>query len=414
MASALIKGLASQTLLCCYYENDAATQAVARAGTGPGGPLPPMPESYIYAQVNVAMHDALNNISPEYKTYALLNTIDKKANPDAAVAKAAHDVIIALLPPLTTYADSLYQVSINGITNANEDSKTRGVNIGAAAAAAMVAKRNNDGYATAQVPYVQGTLPGQYRSTTPFDQPPFNGFVAVPGWGKIKPFGVASASQFRPVPPYAINSADYTADFNDIKTLGAAVNSTRTTDQTEIGLFWLENIPHSWNRIARNLIIENKLDAWKAARLLGILHIALADANICSFEAKFYYNFWRPVTAVNLGDADGNPNTIGDDSWVPLAAPTPPIPDYPSNHAVNGAAAAQVLSYFFGNSVTFSATSSSFPNVTRNYLSFFQAAHENSLSRIYVGYHFRNAVNKGEAQGYLIGDYVFKNILGAQ
>ena len=389
--------------------NDAATQAVTRAGTGPNGPLPPMPESYIYAQVNVAMHDALNSINPKYKTYALLNMVDRGANADAAVAKAAHDIIVELLPPETAYADSLYQVSLNSIEDGT--SKTKGINIGQEAAAAMIAKRSNDGYATAQVPYIEGTLPGQYRFTPPFDGPPYNGFAAVPAWGQITPFGVASSSQFRPDPPYPINSPQYTADYDEIKGLGAATNSTRTPDQTQIGLFWLENSPLGWNRIARNLIKARNMDALTTAHLLGVLHMALADANISSLEAKYYYKYWRPITAVQLGNSDGNPNTVGNPSFSILSPPTPPIPDYPSNHAVNGGAAAQVLTGFFGGNISFSATSSSLPNVTRHFSNFIQAAQENALSRIYVGYHFRNAVNKGIAQGYLVGEYVFNHAL---
>jgi hypothetical protein len=389
--------------------NDAATVAVTRAGTGPNGPLPPMPESYIYAQVNVAMHDALNSINPKYKTYALLNTVDRGANADAAVAKAAHDIIVELLPPETAYADSLYQVSLNSIEDGT--SKTKGINIGQEAAAAMIAKRSNDGYATAQVPYIEGTLPGQYRFTPPFDGPPYNGFAAVPAWGQITPFGVASSSQFRPDPPYAVNSPQYTADYDEIKGLGAATNSTRTPDQTQIGLFWLENSPLGWNRIARNLIKERNMDALTTAHLLGVLHMALADANISSLEAKYYYKYWRPITAVQLGNSDGNPNTVGDPSFSILSPPTPPVPDYPSNHAVNGGAAAQVLTGFFGGNISFSATSSSLPDVTRHFSNFIQAAQENALSRIYVGYHFRNAVNKGVAQGYQVGEYVFNHAL---
>jgi hypothetical protein len=292
------------------------------------------------------------------------------------------------------------------------NAKTKGVSIGAAAAAAMIAKRTNDGFATAQIPYTQGTLPGQYRSTPPFDGPPFNGFVAVPGWGAITPFGVSSSSQFRPGPPYPVNSPQYTADYNEVKSLGAATNSSRTADQTQIGLFWLENSPFGWNRIARKLIAAKNMDGLETAHLLGVLHIALADANISCLEAKFYYKFWRPITAVQLGNSDGNPNTTGDANYGILAPPTPPVPDYPSNHAVNGAAAAQVLTDFFGNNVGFSATSGSLAGVVRSFSSFKDAAHENALSRIYVGFHFRYAVDKGEAQGYLVGDYVFNHILG--
>jgi hypothetical protein len=407
--SPVVKTIVDTKML--FVWNDAATVAVTRAGAGPNGPLPPMPESYIYAQVNVAMHDALNSIAPRYKTYALLNTIDKTANPDAAVAKAAHDVIIALLPPETAFADSLYQANL--ATIADGTAKTNGITIGTAAAAAMAAKRANDGYATAQTPFTQGTLPGQYRFTAPFDGPPFNGFAAVPAWGKITPFGVASSSQFRPVAPYAVNSPEYTADYNEVKGLGAGVNSTRTAEQTQIGLFWLENSPLGWNRIARALISEKKMDGVDAAHLLGVLHMALADANISSLEAKYYYKFWRPVTAVQLGDSDGNASTTGNASFSILAPPTPPIPDYPSNHAVNGGAAAEVLTDFFGSNVSFTATSSSLPNVTRSFTSFTAAGHENALSRIYVGFHFRNAVEKGETQGHQVGDYVYKHVLGA-
>jgi hypothetical protein len=390
--------------------NDAATQAVARVGTGPDGPMPPMPESRIYAMVNVAMYDALNSIFPVNSPYALLNMSDRDASPDAALAKAAHDVIVALLPPEAGYADSIYRVSIAAI--ADGTARTKGIKLGAAAAAAMLAKRTSDGAAEAQTAYTPGTLPGNYRATPPFDGPPFNGFVAVPGWGKITPFGVASASQFRPVAPYSVNSAAYTSDYNDIKQLGGATGSTRSAGQTEIGLFWLENCPLGWNRIARGLIRERSLDAWAAARLLGLLHIALADANISCLEAKYYYNFWRPITAVRLGETDGNPDTKGDPSWDVLAPPTPPVPDYPSNHATNGGAAAAILKDFFGNDrISFTATSSSLPGVSRNYSSFSQASRDNALSRIYVGYHFRNAVMKGESMGEKIGDYVFGHVL---
>jgi hypothetical protein len=212
--------------------------------------------------------------------------------------------------------------------------------------------------------------------------------------------------------PYAINSSDYTKDFNEIKTLGAATGSTRTAEQTQIGLFWLENAPLGWNRIARNLAIQYHLDAWKTARLLALVQLAEADANIACFESKFFYNFWRPITAVRLAATDGNPNTAGDPAWDVLAPPTPPIPDYPSNHATNGGAAAEVLKDFFEkDNISFDATSNSLPGITRHYNSFSQATRDNSLSRIYVGYHFRNAVMKGEEQGRKIGKWVIAHTL---
>lgn len=388
--------------------NGATEEATNRAAAG----IPPMPEARIFAIVFISMHDALNNIIPKYKTYAYHSQIPHSdANPDAAVAQAAHDAIIGLLPPAAPYADSLLQVSLQSVPDG--PGKNLGIQLGKNAAQAILALRANDGSATAQIPYVQGTLPGQYRATPPFDVAgPMQGFVAVPGWGQVMPFSMKSGSQFRIVPDYEVNSADYSKDYNEVKSYGAAVNSKRTADQTQIGLFFLENVCSVFNRVAKNLAIENNLDAWKAARLFAILQIGQADDNIGCFESKFYYNFWRPITGVRLGDSDGNTGTKGDPAWDVLAPITPPIPDYPSNHASNGGAAAEILKDYFGkDNVTIDMTTTSLPGITRTYNSFSLAARDNSLSRIYAGYHFRNAAMKGEEQGYKIGKWVFDHEL---
>ena len=385
--------------------NEAGAQAVTNMGA-----LPPMIESRMYAMINAAMHDALNNIVLKYQPYALKNALIKDADADAAVSQAAHDVIIFLMPPQKIYADSLLSISLADITSGN--AKDRGIILGKAAAQSIIDMRINDGSQTAQYPYMQGTLPGQYRSTPPFNAGPNIDFVALPGWGKVKTFGLNSAAQFRPEPPYQLNSIEYTTDYNEIKKLGCMNCPDRTADQTQIGLFWLENVPHSWNRIARTLVVQNNLSAWKAARLLALLQLAQADANIGCFDAKFFYNFWRPITAVRLGDNDDNPNTTGDAAWNILAPPTPPVPDYSSNHSTDGGAAAEVIKNFFGkDEISFSATSSTLPGITRNFTSLSQAARETSLSRIYVGYHFRKAVLIGEEHGRKIGKYIFDNYL---
>jgi len=391
--------------------NDAATVAVTRMTPLTGsGPLPPFVEARIYAMVFVAMHDALNTIHPEYARYALNAPVQCQASPNAAIAQAAHDVLVSLLPPQQAYADSLLSASLGAIPNCQ--AKSKGIDIGKASAAAMIAKRQNDGAATAQFDIPQGTLPGQYRSTPPFDGPPFNGFMATPGWGNITPFSLNSGTAFRPQPPYAINSPEYTKDFNEIKSLGSSTSITRNTDQTQIALFWLENAPLGWNRIARKLSIKRNLDAWEMTRLFALLQITEADANIAALNAKYFYKYWRPITAVRLGNADGNPNTQGDPSWDVLAPPTPPIPDYPSNHAVNGGAASALIAGFFHqDQIAFTTTSSSLPNVIRSFASLSQAANENALSRIYVGYHFRHAITEGNKQGEKIGLYVFQHSL---
>jgi len=389
--------------------NEIATQAFIHFPEQPAPP--PMIESRVYAMVNIAMHDALNNIIKKYKTYAL-SSMDKAANPDAAVAQAAYDVLIAEAPWYKSSYDSLLTVSLSAVIKS--DSKAKGIALGHASALAIKNNRMNDGSATAQFQYTPGNLPGQYQFTAPFDAAPFNGFYAIPGWGKVKPFGLTSAAQFRPGAPYSILSNEYATDFNEIKNLGSINSTLRTADQTHLALFWMESSPIGWNRIARIIITNqhgNNMDAWKVARLLALLQIVEADAYIGSCEAKTFYNFWRPVTAIHNAATDGNPDTSPDPNWEVLAFPTPPIADYPSAHATAGGAAASVISAFFGKDKISFTTTSTTNSGTRSFSSLSQAAMENALSRIYIGYHFRNAVMQGKTLGYNIGDYIFAHYL---
>ena len=388
--------------------NDIATQAFIHFPHQPAPP--PMIESRIFAMVNVAMHDALNNIKPKYKTYAL-TSLDRDADPEAAVAQAAYDILITEAPWYKDKYDSLLALSLTPVGDG--DVKVRGIALGHAAATSVTNKRANDGSASSQYQYVPGNLPGHYQFTAPFDGPPFNGFYAIPGWGKVKPFGLTSGSQFRPEAPYAINSNEYAADFNEIKSLGNANSIDRTADQTHLALFWAEDSPIGWNRIARNIVNKQggNIDAWKAARLFALLQMAEADAYIGSCEAKVYYNYWRPVTAIHNAVNDGNINTSSDTSWQVLLFPTPPVADYPSAHATAGGAGAAVISAFFGTDYINFTTTSTTNTGTRSFSSLSQAAMENALSRIYIGYHFRNACMKGKTMGYQIGNYIFKNYL---
>lgn len=384
--------------------NAAGFTAVQRMGA-----LPPMPESRIAAVVNIAMHDALNNIVALYETYTPSKTAVPEANPDAAVAQAAHDVLVSFLPPQKMFADSMLTVSLGGIAAGNE--KELGISLGKETAAALISKRMNDGASIAQVNYVNGSLPGEYRFTPPFDAPGA-GFVALPGWGNVKPFSLLSSSQLRPGAPYSVSSDAYAKDYNEIKKFGCTTCPDRSKDQTEIGIFWLENVPTSVNRIAVTLIKKNTLNAWKAARLLALLQISQADANIACFDAKFVYKFWRPVTAVRAGETDGNAETAGDAAWNILSPPTPPVPDYPSNHATDGGAGIEVIRrYFNTDDIAFATTSGTLPGITRQFTKLSQASREIALSRIYVGYHFRMAIDSGEVLGVKIGGYVFEHAL---
>lgn len=192
-----------------------------------------------------------------------------------------------------------------------------------------------------------------------------------------------------------------------------AINSTsRTAEQSEIAKFWYEGSPNGWNRIARNVSAHQGLGLWENARLFGLINFAMADGFIAGFDAKYFYNFWRPVSAIRAGETDGNDHTLADPAWSSFLV-TPPVPDYPSTHSVLGGAAADVLARFFEDAeISFTTTSGNpFPGITRSFLSFSQAAQENVDSRVYAGIHYRSACRDGVRQGSKVGRFAFKHFL---
>jgi hypothetical protein len=379
----------------------------------------PLHESRLYAMMHIAIHDALNAIDRRSRPYAYDARVASWTSADAAVAAAARDVLVTELgrlpfPPACVTAgiasaEADYVTALAAIQGG--DPKTQGVALGKAAAAAIIARRAADGSDTPLMDFdfLQGVNPGEYRFTPDVD------FVFAPGWADVTPFVLNHPSQFRPRPPYPVTGKHYAADYNEIKVIGGdnmTTPSTRTPDQTEIGRFWIESSPLSWNRLTRSVSASQGLELWENARLFGLLNLALADGYIGSWEAKYHYSFWRPVTAIHTGDSDGNPDTVGDPSWTPLQW-TYPIPDYDSGHATEGGAAAEVLKQFFGtDEIAFSACSLTLPAgsrctdaapVFRSYTTFSEAADENALSRILIGIHFRHAVEAGTEHGRKIG-----------
>jgi hypothetical protein len=380
-------------------------------------------ESRMYAMVHVAIHDAANAIDRRSRPYAFDGEAGNPASPDAAVAAAARDVLVSVISTLPESPEC----RANGLADANASyaaslaaipdgpAKANGVAVGQAAAAAIIALRANDGSNAPLLDfnYPQGTEPGEWRFTPDF---PF-AFAFAPNWGKVTPFVLRRSSQFRPQAPYHLAGRKYADDYNEIKLLGGddiTTPSIRTPDQTEIGLFWLESSPLAWNRLARVLSVSASLDSWENARLFGLLNLAMADGYIASWASKYHYNFWRPITAIRLGDTDGNPDTHGVADWTPLQF-TYPMPDHDSGHAVQGGVAAEILKQVFGTDhVSFTACSTTVgPSgrcgdpapVIRSYSSFSQAAEENAVSRIYIGIHFRRAVEQGVRHGRKIADY---------
>jgi hypothetical protein len=358
----------------------------------------PMIASRIFAMVHIAMHDALNGIAPLYTTYSLQQQ-DKKADPVAALSAAAYTVLVETFPDKKVQLDSALAQAIADIKSA--DAKERGLALGEIAGKAIVALRNDDGAFQNPIAEINNPLePGLYQGVPPTP------FVYAPFWATLKPFGLVSPEQFRIAAMPALNSTEYTEDFNEVKLKGVKENSTRTAEETTIAKFWYELSEIGWNRVTATVATDKNLDLLSTARLFALVNIALADSYIAGWDSKFHYNFWRPYTAVRAAATDGNDNTSEDASWEPLMN-TPPVHDYPSTHSTLGNAAATVLNELIGENIGFTMTSTTAEpaNSTRSFVNFSKAAEENADSRVFAGIHFRFSCEKGLELGKQIGDY---------
>ena len=238
--------------------------------------IPPYIESRVYAMAHLAVLDAIahgHNYSAE-----------------AAVAQAAHDVLVNQFPGGAVGFDTLLATQLGAIPDG--EAKTRGVQFGARAARDMLRERANDGSATAEGPYVPGNQPGDYQFTPPFDGPPFNGYAAVPKWGLVTPFAMNNVRHFRAPAPYTVRDLEYTFDFNEIKALGSINSTARTADQTNLAIFWYESSPNGWSRIARLLVAQQSHSLAEHARLFATLEVALADA-YGPVEGRLWAQRWR-------------------------------------------------------------------------------------------------------------------------
>jgi len=358
------------------------------------------------AMAHVAMHDALNAIDRRYEPYAYDGEAPRGASPEAAVAAAAHDVLVARIPNKKAALAAALASALAAIPDGR--AKADGVATGRAAAAAILARRADDGSDVVR-PYKAAAGLGVWRLTPPaFAQP-----IGV-SFGKVAPFTMTSGEQFElPRPAYFnLRGAEYAADYNEVKSLGGAGSKTRTAEQSEIARFWYEPSPGVHIRLARDLVVTRKLNLWDSARLFALLHLATADCLISGYGAKYRYNFWRPVTAIRNGANDGNPQTAADPAWNSYLE-TPSHPDYLSLHAVLGAAWAEILARFFGtDQFSFTIISAKpYPGITRSFKSFSQSAQEDADSRIYGGIHFRSSCRDGLVIGRKIGAQVFEKFL---
>jgi hypothetical protein len=402
---------AAPTLIRRAYANEAMTASAARnrparavvhwntvasEAFAPSQGTNPMAQSRTFAILHAAIHDALNAIQRRYEAYTPGLPMARHASAEAAVAAAAREVLVALVPDQAALVEAAYGRALAAVRHGAP--KAAGVSLGRAAAATTMDRRRYDGANRAGEPYVPRPGPGEYQFTPPFT------FAAQPGWGRVHPFAI-TLQEHRLAGPLPLTSPDYARDLAEVKEIGHAESATRTAEQSEVARFWYEDSPLGWNRIANGVVRRSGLDAWEAARAFALLHFAMADGFIAGFAEKYEHRFWRPETAIRAAAKDGNPLTQAEPGWQPFLI-TPPVPDYPSTHTVLGWAAAEVLIALFGDDVPYDLTSLTLPGVMRRYRGFSRAAKENGASRLYAGIHFRHAVLEGRRQGRGIGQAV--------
>jgi len=373
----------------------------------PGAQPPTIHPTRSFAMMHAAIYDAVNAIDRTHKPYFIrLSGVPRSASQDAAAAAAAHDVLVALYPNFQSTLDSQLQTSLAPIPEGAD--KSAGVQAGETVAAQILALRKHDGSDAQPIPYVFGTAPGDYQSTPPNfpKQPQFT------HWSHVAPFALERGNQFRPGPPPALTSDTYSDAFNEVKALGIANGTASTPDQALTGRFWNGAIQNYWNEISQTAALAHNLTTAESARLFALLNLALADDVIAFYDAKYVYNFWRPVTAIRSAATDDNPDTAADPNWLPEVGNTTPDPSYPGAHAVISASGAAVLISFLGRDhFDFVVTSEVLPGVQRSFNRISDAEEEATLSRIFAGVHFRPDLTVGNRLGAEIADFVVDNFL---
>jgi len=360
----------------------------------------PAAASRTVAIVHTAMFDAINSIEGRYSPYKFKISAPSGSSPEAAGVAAAHAVLLKLFPEQKADLDAAFAVSLARIPDGT--GKNAGISVGEEVAAKILALRASDG-ADAPNTCRPVTAPGVYISTT---------LPISSQWGNLTPWVMERSSQFRPAPPPALTSPVWASDYNEIKDLGSKKSTTRTPEQTDIARFWILAGPASWEPIVRHLASAPGRTLLQNARLFALVDLATADAYIAVFEAKYAFQFWRPITAIRNGDIDGNDATTRVPDWEPTID-TPLHPEYPCAHCITSAAARAVLESEFGVGPipVFTMTSPTAPGVTRKWTSVRDWADEISAARIYGGIHYRNSTMVGQAMGKQIGELTVQNFL---
>ncbi len=384
--------------------NDAASTAIVGVAKQP----PPV-AVLSFAMTQGAVYDAVEAIDGRYRPYLPTSPARRTDSEDAAAATAAFRVLAGLFPDQLPALQTRYDASLAAVPAGPR--KTRGITDGAAAAAAMLTARQNDGR-FGPFTLVYGTAPGQYRPT-----PPNFGTDPAPWIGNVRPFLVPSVEMLRVAGPNPLTSRAYARDFNEIKSVGALHSTTRTPDETDAAIWWQENAFSLYNRIQRTIAADRGLSMADSARMLAMTNLAAADAAIGCWHEKYRWGFWRPVTAIREADTDGNPATTADPAWLPLFDPSTPVapgapplvtpgfPDNPSGHACATGAIVTTLQHFFrSDRVAFSARSNE-SGTTRHFSRLSDVLREVINARVWGGIHFRTADVQGAGLGRTVAGY---------
>ena len=368
------------------WNSVAVTTIISNAGK------PPAVATIDLVYVNAAIYDAVNAIDGRYSVFAVSPTTPAAgASEEAAAIAAAYNVLRTFYPGQAAYLDAQYAASLAPI--ADGDSKSRGVQIGREVATLYLAQRSNDGR-NANVAYTPGTGPGAWQPTPPAFAPAQGPWIA-----QMAPFAINSHSQFRADPPPALDSATWTADYNEVRSLGDINSVTRTSEQTEIGLFYSEHTGKQYNRILRDFAATQNFSLADEARFMAQMNVSIGDALISAWDSKFYYSRWRPVTVIRVTD---------DPHWTPLAV-TPNHPEYPAAHGAFTGALAEGLRQFFGTKDVTITLSSTVTGTTRTFDNTDDLIKEIIVARIYGGMHFRTSVVEGKVQGTKTAKWVAKH-----
>jgi hypothetical protein len=366
------------------------------------------------AIVQAAVYDAVQAIEKRYKPYHVVIP-GASGSSEAAAAKAAHDVLVSLFSAQKNSLDMKYaQYLVDHGLSPNDP----GVDVGATAAAGILALRANDGrFPPNPVPFVGGTGIGEWRPTESFignpPAPPSFSPMLTPWMANVTPFALKSGDQFRAKKPPSLTSHEYTTAYDEVKAMGARFNSARTTEQTDFALFWALNYLTAWNQVTRDMAAAHVPNIADSARLFALVTFSVADAGITAWDTKVTYNFWRPMTAIRLGEDDPNDDTTGDPDWQPLIN-NPNYPDYSSGANNATGAATRALALFFGtDEITFTVTTTNALAIqkTRTYNRFSDAAADVVVARIYQGIHFRFADEEARKQGRHVAQWVHGHFL---